>query len=574
MDLQVRYVTLHAPPRTPSHPNEHRNMTQDSICEELDVRPILARGEDPRALLLATLAGRARPLRVIAPFRPGPLIARMQAEGRQVHEAQHEGAWRIWIGPAAAQAGADPAPGAPPATAPPPPAPPPGVAPTPPAVLPLPARLPSGLRPEQGPPLWVPVCFFGLAPLGMSGAGAVALATPALLGHPRAGPALALVHLLTLGALLPALIGALLQLIPVLGGVPVPGARHLPWATVPALALGGAAFVVGALGGPPAAWRAAALLVGGGALLALGPAAWALARAPGSHPSVAGMRLGLGALAAAVALGALLALARAGAPHPGLAWVVAHLALAGAGGVGGLVLAVSWTVVPMFYMTPAWPAQATRAARWGLGLGLLGPVVAAWAAPGRPGLALLAALPATGVVWGLAPAVLLWQLQRRRRRRVDPSARAWQGASVSALLGLALAMLAAGLGELRLGQLAGWVLLWGWASLTLHGMLSRVVAFLVWMHTSAHGLPAPALAALWPPARLRRGLALHTLTLGLGVAALWSAWTPLAWLTGLGLAATGVGLLADLRHALAPALRAPASPQTHTELGGPDEPAA
>lgn len=62
----------------------------------LDVRPLLARGEEPFALLRGEVDRLApgRSLTVIAPFLPAPLIELLRAEGFAVSVARRgDGAW-------------------------------------------------------------------------------------------------------------------------------------------------------------------------------------------------------------------------------------------------------------------------------------------------------------------------------------------------------------------------------------------------------------------------------------------------------------------------------------------------
>lgn len=63
-----------------------------------DVRPILARGEEPfaeiRAKADALAAGDS--LTIIAPFLPAPLVELLQSEGLEAKiERHHDGAWAV-----------------------------------------------------------------------------------------------------------------------------------------------------------------------------------------------------------------------------------------------------------------------------------------------------------------------------------------------------------------------------------------------------------------------------------------------------------------------------------------------
>ncbi|MFZ5475254.1 MAG: hypothetical protein ACOZNI_00640, partial [Myxococcota bacterium] len=83
----------------------------------------------------------------------------------------------------------------------------------------------GGLRLDQAPPLSIPAAFFATAPAAMIAAGGLVVVYPEALANRWAGPALALTHLGTLGLLAATMMGALYQLLPVVGGAPVPAVR-------------------------------------------------------------------------------------------------------------------------------------------------------------------------------------------------------------------------------------------------------------------------------------------------------------------------------------------------------------
>jgi uncharacterized protein (DUF2249 family) len=72
--------------KDPRQPKVHR----------LDVRPLMARGEEPLPAILALVArlGPADEMVIVTPFLPAPLIERMQATGYEVQpERQGDGSW-------------------------------------------------------------------------------------------------------------------------------------------------------------------------------------------------------------------------------------------------------------------------------------------------------------------------------------------------------------------------------------------------------------------------------------------------------------------------------------------------
>lgn len=375
------------------------------------------------------------------------------------------------------------------------------------------------------------------APVAIVAAGGLLVAEGgAALASRWAPSTLALTHLGALGLLTPVMMGALTQMVPVVAGATVP-MRSLSRVAPVALASGLVALVAGFLGAPRALEAAVGLLglAVGAFLLPVGAALW---RAPVRNETVSGMRLAVAALAGLVGFGLVMAWGRATGRAPPLEWVHAHVALGLFGWVGGLVSAVSWHVVPMFYAARPVPQAVARAVRWlliaGLALSLVSPLLGAGA---------WTALPAAVAVWGLHPALTLGSLWRRRSRRVDASLGYWLLAMTVAPALLTLITAAWRLPDPRLPVLVGWLAVWGWAGALIHGMLTRILPFLVRLHHIQGPGRAPSTEALLPARRAFAGLALHAAALACGVAAIISGHDGLARLTGVMLAASGVEIL-------------------------------
>lgn len=413
--------------------------------------------------------------------------------------------------------------------------------------------IPRGLSTEQAPPLAVPLQFHALVPVAFVLAGLA-------LGHAGAGGlastwhpvALALVHVLTLGGLGAAMLGSLYQMVPVVAGQPVPAPR-LSHGVAVLLGLGVVAFPLGLAVG-----SGRLVAVGGAALagafgLALPPLVWALARSTVASDTVRGLRFGVAAMVLLVALGLRLAWFHAGGSVPAdrVAWLLAHAGLGVFGVVGGLVAAVSWQVLPMFFLTPALPSRVTRGVT--LVLGVAPPVAAALAVAGLGASAVALALaPAALAAWGAHPVLQLRAIARRKRRRPDPTLELWRAALASGLLSLASAVVFAATDWPPAGPLLGFVALWGWALGIVHAMLTRIVPFMVWFHAVARAddvTRVPPMKQLWPDAATRRAGRVHLATLGFGVAGLALGSDPLLRLTGAGMVLTGVLLGASMARA-------------------------
>lgn len=412
----------------------------------------------------------------------------------------------------------------------------------------------AGLSTEQAPPLAIPASFFALVPLSMVAAGVYLACSAAdiLPSHWLPG-AMALTHLGTLGVLGSAMFGALYQMTPVVAGAPVPWVRlaHL----VHALWLVGlAALVMGFGATSPAAFQLAFGCITAALVLFLIPLATALARAPGHHEAVWGMRLAVLALAVVGSLGLRLAWSWSGGgfPEDRVAWLLGHASVGLLCWIGGLIFAVSLQVVPMFYLTPA-PAR---------GLSRLGLAMVAFSLAALPIVLLLAqsaavvalaATPAAIAVWLLHPWLILRALAKRKRRRRDVSADFWRAGLAVALALPVLAAIAALDGSPRWPATLGWLAIYGWGGLIVHGMLTRIVPFLVWFHrfaALAGKQPIPAMRQLLPDSRARPGLWLHIAAVALGAVAQLTAWGPVGVAAGVALAGAGAVMAYGLGRAV------------------------
>ena len=215
--------------------------------------------------------------------------------------------------------------------------------------------------------------------------------------------------------------------------------------------------------------------------------------------------------------------------------------------------ALAYVVVPMFQLTPGYPA---RPSWWfpGILLGLmvgwaLGVVLDAAAA-----IRLVRALSA---VAGIGFALLTLRLQARRRRaRSDVTYRYWQLGLASAIFALAMVLTATAWPPLA--ELTGWsifagilLLVGGFMSFII-GMLYKIVPFLAWMHLRNRGSarsPVPNMNRLLPEADAQRQMQAHAVALALLLAAVIAP----EWLTraaGAALAVASGWLLVNLLGAV------------------------
>ncbi|MDD5180511.1 MAG: hypothetical protein PHT15_04555 [Gallionellaceae bacterium] len=346
----------------------------------------------------------------------------------------------------------------------------------------------ASLSLEQAPPITVPFRFFLSAPLflllaalALLAAGPAALEsrwTPALLG---------ITHLLTLGCMSMVMNGAMLQLLPVLAGSPVPNPRLVAW-TIHLPLLAGAVLLGSGLYFTMAALVKLAIPALAFAFAAfLGIAVYSLARAPGRNASIYAMLLALAALAVTVGLGMLLAAGISNLLNlPMLPFAALHVSWGLLGWTTLLVIGIAYQVVPMFQLTAPYSRVVTR---W-LG-GALFALVLFWSCHlllPEPAASVLAFIAACGLAICLSTfAVVTLQLQYKRRRRVpDITMEFWRVGLFSLLAAVVLwlaGQVSAALANSTFYALAlGMLFIVGFVLSVIQGMMYKIVPFLIWFH--------------------------------------------------------------------------------------------
>lgn len=384
----------------------------------------------------------------------------------------------------------------------------------------------TGLSLDQAPPIHLPLRFFLTAPWFAVAAGLIlAVQGDVALASRWTPAALALTHLLTIGFLGQVMCGALLQMLPVIAGAPVPGVRAVATGTHLLLTLGSALLAWGFLGGGGLALGAGALAAGLGFSLFLAAMTVALIRARGVPATLLALRLAALALAMTVLLGLVLTAALLGwLPLPRLPdWVQAHLSWGLLGWTGLLIVGVGYQVVPLFHVTPPYPALMTRTLAPALFLVLAGATLLAWAGPGAWATwAATAAYAALALGFAAFAVVTLVLQTRRTRPRLDATLLHWRIA-----MGALLA--AAGAWWLQAPSgLLGVLLLVGVGVGLPSGMLLKIVPFLCWFHLQSRQIATrrftvrvPHMHRLLPDGLARWHPPLHGLALGLLVAGVW-----------------------------------------------------
>jgi hypothetical protein len=369
----------------------------------------------------------------------------------------------------------------------------------------------------------------------LAAAVAVPWLAPALAGHYYQPRVLALTHTVTLGWITLTIMGASYQIVPIVLGRPIWSERLARWQlALTAIGIVGlvAHFFIGEWVG--LLWAAGLVTLGvtlhlvNAILSVRGLAAWTFTA---RLVALAHVGLALTAL-----YGTVLGLDKVVRVLPGELFpnLHAHVHLALLGWVLPMVIGVAARVYPMFLLArePAgWPG---RVQLWGLGLGVpavvLGIVASRWLLAAGA-LAVAAAVLAHGAwVYGM--------VRGSRRPALDWGLRFVLTGALALVpatgLGLALALdlLAGPRVALAYAALA----LGAWASLTIAGMMLKIVPFLVWYRVygpRAGREPVPSLPDLGWPAGER--LAWGLLTLGFATLAGALALGEVEWIRGAGL---------------------------------------
>jgi len=342
---------------------------------------------------------------------------------------------------------------------------------------------------QQAPPFSVPARFLVSAPLFGIAAGLILLwHGPQIISHRWTPELLAVTHFLTLGFLAMSMLGAMMQLIPVLMGMVIP--RPVLFSTVihTTLFLGSASLGLAWLLRINQLFVAAMVLLGFCFTVFITLAAERLLYSKNRHVTRSIMLLALLALSLTASLGIYLA--------SGYAWQTIslarqltdlHLSWGLLGWVLLLIMAVAYQVIPMFQITDEYPVIHQRWVHWsvlitllGLSTGYVWPMLA----PAETLKALSSILLAGCLL--IFALTTLWVLHNRRRQLPDLTLNFWRLAMVS-LVSLALLWMIAAFTNLDLPELLFAVLMiHGFAMTTINGMMYKIIPFIIWLHLSVH----------------------------------------------------------------------------------------
>ena len=335
----------------------------------------------------------------------------------------------------------------------------------------------------------------------VAAAAGVAWLGPELAGHYYQPRILALTHTLTLGWITMSIMGASCQLVPVALERPLWSPRLARWQFV--------IFLVGVVGmvghffigqWSGLAWSAA--LVGIACVMHVLNVVLSVRDLPRWHFTARLVMIALAGLVLTVVFGFALAADKIWRFMPPSLFLNlhAHAHVALLAWVAPMIIGVGARVYPMFLLAPEPKGWLARVQVWGIVLGTVG--VTAGLLTDRAVLTIAGALAASAALTGHL--VWLVQMIRRRKRpqldrglRLVVTAAAFLPVAIALGLGFALDVIQGP----RMALAYAVVVIGGWVSLTIAGMMLKIVPFLVWYRVYAPvagKAPVPSLTDLSP----------------------------------------------------------------------------
>jgi len=286
----------------------------------------------------------------------------------------------------------------------------------------------SGLSFNALPPIDLPFRFFISAPIFIIACAFLILFSGESLWISRWQPSmLALTHGFTLGFLTMVMMGALLQLLPVIGGIGITRPRLVATYSHALYFVGVIALMLSFIFADRWFTITAMVSLSLGLSFYIGAVAWVLIKKISQGDSIIGFRLAIIAFVCLIVLGLLLLVNRLGISLPDMLLnkhvTDIHALMGLVGWAGILIVAVSFQVLPMFHVAPNMPKPVRK-----------------YLAPTIFVLLMLfifsgeLALPLIFISHATFACILLYVIKKRKRKVPDTSIKYWQLAATSLLL--------------------------------------------------------------------------------------------------------------------------------------------
>ena len=343
----------------------------------------------------------------------------------------------------------------------------------------------TGLSLDQAPPISAPVRFFLTAPLfGMLAALFIFFSDADVLSSRYALESIALTHLFTIGFFAMVMLGALQQMLPVLAGVSIPKAALVAGSSHALIIMGLLGMVGGLLFSLKILIFIATLLLGVGFAILLVGIFLAIKKVEFLTPTIRGMRWALFFAFVVVLLGMhlLSSYGRGVSSELHLLFANIHLLFGVFGFAGVLIMGVSFQVIPMFYVTPAFKEVYQK---W-LVLSVVMTLVL-WALLSFMAEDLLwIAKMILVMVFGLFGYLVIKKMGERKRPIADITVYYWRLSGVMLITGMLLWLAKTWIDQ-ELDVMVAILIGGGFVMSVMIGMLYKIIPFLVWFHLNGMG---------------------------------------------------------------------------------------
>jgi hypothetical protein len=338
---------------------------------------------------------------------------------------------------------------------------------------------------HQAPPLSVPARFLVSAPIfGLLAALVLLWHGPEVFSHRWTPEILAVTHFLTLGFLSMSMLGAMMQLMPVLMGMTIPRPVLFSRIIHTSLIVGSLSLGLAWLLQINPLFFVAMAFLGFSFSVFIIVVTNRVLRSANRHVTRRMMLLALLALFLTVCLGVYLTMAYAWQPFS-LARKLTdlHLAWGLLGWMLMLIMAVAYQVIPMFQITDEYPDIHQRWIGWAVFVSLLGlSVVFVWPMTIIKTV-FITLLTCCLLIFSLTT---IWVLHNRRRQLPDTTMNFWQLAMISVIL-LTSAWATSILLNFDLPVLLiGILMIHGFAMTAVNGMMYKIIPFIIWLHLSVY----------------------------------------------------------------------------------------
>lgn len=369
----------------------------------------------------------------------------------------------------------------------------------------------NGLSLDQAPPLSVVMRFFLTVPIFGILLSAIVFLNPHEVLTPTHPLSLSVIHLMFLGVITMAMIGALFQMQSVLGGKSIPSAVGNAFIIHSFLTIG-ILSLVGAFVFSLAPLFIVAAVFLGAAILYTANLILPLLFGGATHDTLRGMRLALISLAITAIFGIMMATSYANASFPASHEAIrtSHYSLGLIGWIGTLIIAVAFQVVEMFYVTTPYSIWCKKNAFRILIAALFMKIL--WLFLSLPFVWMFDVVIGALLI-GFAVTTVKRLIQRKRRVR-DVSIWFWT---------FGIGLLTLSIISYAISKWSGYELLQSislisfalFALAIILGMMGKIVPFLVWFHLNSAGyMDAPIMSNIISQSRAKAVFILFSLTSG------------------------------------------------------------